>query len=657
MCVSTSYPAQHRLPQYTEVQSNPAVMANRVDLGVASATSAPTPPQISSAARATEAALRHALKADRHNHAALYQLAVLLVARGELKQGAKFLAQLCELARETPALWLELAGLWLQANAPRDALQAARRGLAAGADLFTAHCQIAEAAERAGLQTQAIAAYHAALLIRPEAWAVHNNLALLHRRRGECAFALDACERALALASEQASLHNNLGNILRDMGRLDDALAAYTTAVTLDPTVIDLHHNRGLVLLQLNQSAAAHAAFEQVLTQAPMHREAAIQSIEALISAGHFQAAQTELNAVLARWPTFAHAWFLRAQIARDPVTVRALIDSLRELRGAPSLAVDDAVYLDFALGKLCDNAGAYDDAFHFYSRGNRQRGSALGTTRRKHLRESITAMGALPPALWIPRATPPQDSRRPLFIIGMPRSGTTLVEQILSAHPAVAAAGEVDYFGAALAWLNPHDGRAAAVVEMLKRVGTTHDDHLRAGFLRRLTALGVAEGAIVTDKTPLNFLYVGLLQRLFPEAKFIHCVRHPLDTCLSIYFQLFGGLDFACDLGEIAEVYRRYCELMARWRATTAAPLFVVHYESLVANPEEQIRELLEFAGLPWDPHCIESHLQARTINTPSRWQARQPIYAHSSGRWQHYAKHLTKLELDFASPQEGGG
>ena len=115
-------------------------MANRVDLGVASATSAPTPPQISSAARATEAALRHALKADRHNHAALYQLAVLLVARGELRQGAKFLAQLCELARETPALWLELAGLWLQANAPRDALQAARRGLAAGADLFTAHC-------------------------------------------------------------------------------------------------------------------------------------------------------------------------------------------------------------------------------------------------------------------------------------------------------------------------------------------------------------------------------------------------------------------------------------------------------------------------------------------------------------------------------------
>ena len=632
-------------------------MTNRVDLGVDSATSAPTPPQISNAERATEAALRHALKTDRHNRAALYQLAALLVARGELKQGAKFLAQLCELALETPALWLELAQLWLQANTPRDALQAARRGVAAGADLFTAHCLIAEAAERAGLQTQAIAAYHAALRARPEAWAVHNNLALLHRQRGECVFALDACERALALASQQASVHNNLGNIFRDMGRLDNALTAYTTAVTLDPQAIDPHHNRGLVLLQLNQSAAAHAAFKQVLAQAPAHREAAIQSIEALISAGDFQAAQNELNAVLTTWPTFAHAWFLRAQIARDPATVRALIDSLRELRGAPNLATDDAVYLDFALGKLCDGAGDYDDAFHFYSRGNRQRSSQLGITRRKHLRGSIAALDALPPALWIPRVTSPRDSLRPLFIIGMPRSGTTLVEQILSAHPAVVAAGEVDYFGSALAWLMPHDGRAAVVVEMLKRADTTHDEHLRAGFLQRLAALGVGERAVVTDKTPLNFLYVGLLQRLFPAAKFIHCVRHPLDTCLSIYFQLFGGLDFACDLGEIAEVYRGYCGLMARWRATTAAPLFEVHYEALVANPEEQIRGLLEFAGLAWDPHCTEAHLQARTINTPSRWQARQPIYAHSTERWRHYANHLTKLETNSPSPIAGEG
>ena len=250
------------------------------------------------------------------------------MVRGELKQGAKFLRRLCEQPDSPPSRWLELAQLYLRAELPRDAIDAARRGQASGADTFTASCMIAEAAERAGKPVQAIAAYQDALRARPDAWTVHNNLALLYRRRGELSYAAEACRRALEYSPAAAGVHNNLGNIWRDMGRLEDALAAYTTAMTLDGEALDPRYNRALVLLQLNQSAAAHAAFQHVLACAPEHRDAALQSVEAVLSAGDFTRAALELDHLLDKQPTLAHAWFLKAQMSREPGLSIAMRDN-----------------------------------------------------------------------------------------------------------------------------------------------------------------------------------------------------------------------------------------------------------------------------------------------------------------------------------------
>ena len=602
----------------------------------------------------TEAVLRQRLKLARHDRHALSQLVALLSARGEPHQAAKVLTQLCELSPEAPHLWLELAKLWLSAGAPKAAATAARAGLAGGADIYESQCLLAEAHERAGNGVLAIAAYRAGLGARPAASALHNNLGLLLRRRGDLQAALDEFDLAIAQAPNKLSGFNNRGNALRDMGRFEDSLLAYDHALEIAPTHAESLFNRGLVLLQLNRGDQAADEFSRVLASTPGYLEAELQLIEALIASGRFREADEQANRVLARHPDLSRAWYLKALIAPTKADAEKLIHSLKPLC-AKRLAAEATSDLDYALGKLFDEIGAYDEAFGHYRRANRHERDKRSKERRGQSAQLIESIRSLPFARWSARAPvnlPVGGVQRQLiFIVGMPRSGTTLVEQILGAHPAIEAAGEVDFFGPALTWAASATYPNVRIETALAEQTEAQKEALRDGYLRRLHTLATHDSLWVTDKTPFNFLYLGLLQQLFPRCRVIHCRRHPLDTCLSIYFQQFGGLDFACDLDEIAAVYLKHEALMQHWESLPNLKLFEVRYESLVANPENEVRALLNFLDLPWDEACRTPHTQTRTINTASRWQARQPIYHHATARWRRYEKYLTALKAKLGA------
>jgi hypothetical protein len=315
----------------------------------------------------------------------------------------------------------------------------------------------------------------------------------------------------------------------------------------------------------------------------------------------------------------------------------------LSGLLGRGGLAPSQQQDLHFALGKLCDRAGDYDAAFAHYEAGNRLAPIPFDVPALRDKAERIKHVFSGPD---VPAAEPVPNARPiPIFIVGMPRSGTSLVEQILASHPDVAAGGEMETL--------PNIERAAG--EILGRADVYPDclSGAQPAAMARLATryreviAGVAGGArFVTDKLPSNYERLGLIQRLFPEARIIHTLRDPRDTCLSCYFQHFGNTHtYSANLRALGQVYGIYRDLMVNWRATLASPVLDIAYESIVAEPEASIRRMLEFCGLSWHAACLDFHASTRQVNTASYDQVRQPLYDSSVGRWRHYERHLAEL------------
>jgi len=326
---------------------------------------------------------------------------------------------------------------------------------------------------------------------------------------------------------------------------------------------------------------------------------------------------------------------------ADDPV-----IASLRAAIADPQTSAADRAELGFALGRALDSCGAFDAAFDAYAAANRDSRRSAGPAavydRRTHERFIDTLIGAVGPAQ--PAAAPvaragAAQGTRPLFICGMFRSGSTLAEQILGAHSQVTAGGEIAFLPSLVRTeLAPFPATMATVTQ-------AQLDQLAARYLEML-ARTFPKGERVTDKRPDNFLYIGLIKRLFPDARIVHTVRNPLDNCLSIYFlHLDHSMSYALDLADIGHHYVQYRRLMAHWRALYGADILDLDYDALVREPRPTIERLLEFCGLEWQEACLSFEQASRAVKTASVWQVRERLYQRSSGRWRNYAAQLATL------------
>ncbi len=450
-------------------------------------------------------------------------------------------------------------------------------------------------------------------------------------------------ERMLQLRPDFAEGHMQMGCLQRDLGQLDLATRHLRRALQLSPALLDAAVFLANILIFRGEMEEALGLCNQVLSKVPRHPEALASKALILEKQGHQDAAWECLAPIVAGKAITPGAAIIYAKLAPKYDSTDHATALLTSMLSRTSWAPSQRQEMLFALGDLNDKAGNYKAAFTSYSSANSLYPHRFDVAAaRKKSEEIIEVFSSkkFPTAQQASRELP-----APIFIVGMPRSGTSLVEQILASHPDVAAAGELEV-------MDEVERRAASIFG--GRGG--YPECLRNATVSEMTALAdhylgaiadVAKGArFVTDKLPVNYERLGLIERLFPNARIVHTTRHALDTCLSCYFQNFGNTHtYSSNLRTLGEVYRIYERLMAHWHETLSIRILDVSYETLVSGPEQAVRTLLEFCDLPWDPRCLDFHKSTRYVNTASYDQVRQPIYQSSVGRWKHYESHLGEL------------
>lgn len=463
--------------------------------------------------------------------------------------------------------------------------------------------------ESAGQLVEAEAVYQRVLASWPDLPNTWYNLARLQRRAGRFDAALSSYQQALDRGvSEPEEVHLNRGVIYSDCLRQDDAAEReLQAALALNPRYVPALLNLANLREDFGRQAEAGMLYEEILALDP-------RCYVALARYAGLQKHATAADPVVAR---------LRAAIA-DPHTTAA-----------------DQAELGFALGRALDSCGAFDAAFAAYAAANRdsRRSAKPAVAYDRHAQEQFidALIGAFVPGP--PAATHLPHSTRPLFICGMFRSGSTLTEQILAAHSQVAAGGEIAFLPSLVR------NELAPFPATMATVPQAQLDQLAARYLEMLARL-FPRGERVTDKRPDNFLYIGLIKRLFPDARIVHTARNPLDNCLSIYFlHLDHSMSYALDLADIGHHYVQYRRLMTHWKTLYGADILDLDYDALVREPRPAIQRLTTFCGLEWEEACLSFEQTARAVKTASVWQVREPLYRRSSGRWRNYAAQLAPL------------
>jgi Flp pilus assembly protein TadD len=464
-----------------------------------------------------------------------------------------------------------------------------------------AHNNLGNVLQELGRSAEAAAAYRRAIALKGDYADAHNNLSHALRSLGQRPAAVEACRRAIALQPLFAEAYNNLGNLLQDLGRPDEALAAYAQALALKPDYAEVHVNIGITRLMSGEKVLA----EQAVTQA------------------------------LAIDPDLPQAWYTRSDMKvftpddADIGKMEALL-AAADVRG---LGRQDRLRLLFALGKAWMDADDADRAFAHLDAGNQLKRASFAYAVEEDIDRHAAIARCFTPDVLSRFAGLGDASDMPVFIVGMPRSGTTLIEQILASHPQVSGAGELE--------LLPTLVNDIAALPSAAALATIGQD-----YARQLAALA-PDVLRVVDKMPVNFRHIGLIRLMLPNARIIHCRRDPIDTCLSCYTKNFNGQQsFAYDFRELGLYHRSYDALMQHWRAVLPADRFIeVNYEDVVQSLEAESQRLIAFCGLDWDKSCLTFNTTPRQVRTASVNQVRQNLYATSVGRWRPYARHLAPL------------
>ncbi len=501
---------------------------------------------------------------------------------------------------------------------------------------------------------------------------------LLQRR--ELREAATAYRHLLALAPDEPDDWYNLGYVLRALGDYEPALQAYAQALARgvqDPE--EVHLNRSVILTDLlRRDDEAERELRAALACRPGYAPALLNLGNLYEEHGRRDEAAACYRALVS--PPVGHSLLQRCD-ARDPQLDRRcealarlvqlepprsvdapMLDALRRpLPPGAEVAASTRANMRFALGRVLDQLQAYDAAFQAFAEANAwsRRGAAPHDRRR-----SVAQVDALMAVPLAPAGQVNADGAggsggagecgpgaSPLFICGMFRSGSTLLEQVLAAHPDVTAGGELELLPRwATTRLAPLPATLATMTDaQAQALAAEYRAHLAQRFPQ------ASAGRYVTDKRPDNYLYIGLIKRLFPTARIVHTTRHPLDNAVSIYAQHLNpqGFSYAADLADIGHQYGQYRRLMAHWRQHFADSVVDFDYDAFVRAPEPALRQLLAFLGLPWHEGCLSFQLARNPVKTASYWQVRRPLYRDASGRWKHYAAHLGPLRQALA---EGG-
>jgi len=473
----------------------------------------------------------------------------------------------------------------------------------------------------------------------PDSLTYHAHLANLMQGVGQPEVAVGFYERLLKRRPDLADAHFSLALLLKQSRRYNEALKSYQKALEIGiDDEQEVYSNIGVLYSDMRNAEKARKMYERSLDVDSGYEPALFNLAGLFEEAGDRQAAIDLYDRILSKnsrhWDSLARlAQATKLSDPEDPLIER--------LQKAIDDTGDDAFAretLSFALGQCLDELGRYDEAFAAYEAANE-----FGKQQSLAHDRSATAQGfdqliEIFKPDWI-KSTTTESTDSPILVCGMFRSGSTLVEQMLGAHPEITSAGELDF----MPWLisrnlAPYPTRVSNVsAPELQRIGDEYISMTRELF---------PDATNLTDKRPDNFLHLGLVKAMFPNVRIVYTRRKRMDNCLSVFFQQFGGnLSYACDLGDTLDYYDQHVRLMDHWESCFSDNIFTVDYDELVRAPEPILRDMLEFLGLDWDERCLNFERSGQSVKTASVWQVRQGLHKSSSGRWRNYEKLISSL------------
>jgi len=488
--------------------------------------------------------------------------------------------------------------------------------------------------------TQAIEIFERVLEIDPHHAIALNNLGAALSRLSLYKEAEKYFRAAIKQKPDFADAYSNLGAGFRCRGNIDESEKMLRSALRLNPSHVDARTNLGMTLVLLNRIREAKGQFSKVLKSRPRSAQALFGMGQSAYLEGRFDESEKLLKRALQVSPNMPAAWAALSGLRRMTPSDAAWLQGAKEI-AASRIPPMEAAILRFAMGKYHDDLGQFTTAFENYREANEllkplaedydraARTTFVDALIRLHSKEKLAAAGAVV-----------STSMKPVFVVGMMRSATSLTEQIIATHPLAQGAGELGY------WANVVHEHRAAILQGQSPFDEPAMKLVAEAYLRTLEKVSSTASRVV-DKASLNSDYLGIIHSVFPNARIIYMQRDPIDTCLSCYFQnLSLSHNFALDLSDLAHYYAEHHRLMNHWRkALPQGSILDVHYEELVADQEGCTRRILNFIGLEWDPQCLDFQTTERPIVTASFWQARQKIFKTSLQRWRNYEKFIDPL------------
>ena len=486
----------------------------------------------------------------------------------------------------------------------------------------------------------AIISFNKAIELKPDYDEAYFNLGVAFHQTGQLGEALNSYERAISIKHAYPTAHNNLGLIALSQGQLDNALKSFEWAVAYGPEYAEAHNSLGAALQELKQFEKAKVSFKKAVALNPQYAQG-LHNLAILCEIINLPDEASEYyEKALAVEPNYAEAYRNQSRTKKykknDPQ-----ITQMQSIYSNDNLSISDKVHINFALAKVNEDLGNQKDFFKHLDEGSRLRKKQLNynINETEEFHSSLIRLFSEDQPKIKQLSLDPLDIR-PIFIVGMPRSGTSLVEQIISSHHSVHGAGELNNF-------------KNVVTPALKNyignlTNTINEDDLlsiRKNYIKSLMDLNVSE-KIITDKMPVNFRMIGLILTAIPEAKIIHLTRNPKATCWSNYKHYFANENgFTFDQEDLARFFILYQELMGFWHKSFPNKIHDISYERLTTHQEDETQKLLKYCELDWDNNCLNFHKNTRAVHTASASQVRQKMYQGSSDAWKKYEKFLQPL------------
>lgn len=521
-----------------------------------------------------------------------------------------------------------------------------KRIINAEPDYHPAYFQLAVIASKVGKANIAVKLTQQAIKLNGKISAYHRALGELYRRSGKLKEALTETREAIKLSPKDAESYYNLGLIMADSKKYQEAVKAYRKVIELNPSHNLAANNLGSALEKIGDEKAAVEAYKKAISINPKHAEAQ-NNLGAIFSAhGKLDEARKHFQAAIEANNNFIYSHYNLSSLKKyttDDPHLKSLEDIEKRIR---TLSKDSQIKAGFALAKAREDVGRFDDAWQAYEFANKIKRSTINYDYKKTEQEVSKLIKSFSKEFVNSNKIKGFEDSTPIFILGMPRSGTSLIEQIISSHDGVYGAGELkdlpetfkQFSGISI---------GSSYGEWLKNTDEKTIQNIGKAYLKKLKSHNKT-AQYITDKMPGNFFYIGLIHLALPNAKIIHSIRNPLDTCFSNYSRLFNDtMAFAYDLNDLGHYYNSYNLLMEHWKKVLPkGTILDVNYEDVVDDLKKQSKRIIKFCGLDWDDKCLEFHKNERQVKTASVAQVREPIYKTSVERWKNFEKHLKSLK-----------